>query len=119
MQVESDQTQSPLFAKTWDFLLWLQDHTEKFPKSERFRLAKRLEDSAFDFHESLICAAKSSQKELYLHQAELNLTKTRFYLRMAHARKLTSANQYRYAYGLLVEIGKLLGGWMKSHKQRA
>lgn len=118
MQDEESKAQSPIFAKTWDFLLWLQAHTEKFPKSERFRLAKRLEDSAFDFHEALLCAAKSQKKELHLNQAELYLTKTRFYLRMAHARKLTTLSQYRYAYGLLAEIGKLLGGWMKSLKNK-
>ena len=59
---------------TSDFILWLLHHTEKFPKSERFRLAVRL----------------------------------------AHARQLTSREQYGYAANALTEIGKLLGGWIKT-----
>ena len=45
--------QSPIFAKTYDFVLWLLNLTEKFPKSERFRLARRLEDTAFTFYETV------------------------------------------------------------------
>ncbi|MDY6874857.1 MAG: hypothetical protein SWK90_01450 [Chloroflexota bacterium] len=39
--------QSPIFAKTYDFLLWLLGRTARFPKNERFRMAKRLEERAF------------------------------------------------------------------------
>jgi hypothetical protein len=33
---------SPILAKTHDFLLWLVPQTLKFPKSQRFILAQRL-----------------------------------------------------------------------------
>ena len=32
-------------------MLWLLNHTEEFPKSERFRMARRLEESMFAFHD--------------------------------------------------------------------
>ncbi len=38
-------------------------HTEKFPKSERFRMAKRLEDSVFSFYELLIEATRSTKRK--------------------------------------------------------
>ncbi len=114
MENEAESTASPIFSKTCDFILWLLNHTEKFPKSERFRMAKRLEDTAFEFYELLITAARSAQrKRQVLLQADLVLDKWRFYVRLSHARKLTSVAQYRYAAGELVEIGKLLGGWLK------
>lgn len=53
--------QSPIFSKTYDFLRWLLLHTEKFPKSERFRLARRLEDTCFEFYELLIQSAHASR----------------------------------------------------------
>ena len=43
--------QSPIFVKTYDLLLWLLGRTARFPKNERFRLAKRLEESAFAFYD--------------------------------------------------------------------
>ena len=108
------QRQSPIFSKTSDFILWLLQHTEKFPKSERFRLAKRIEDSAFDFYESLIRAVKSQHKRRVLLEADLELDKLRLYVRLAHARQLTSHQQYGHAAAALTEIGKLLGGWIKT-----
>jgi len=112
---ENDRKQSPIFTKTSDFLLWLLQHTEKFPKSERFRLAKRMEDCAFGFYELLVEATRSSKrKRQFLLQADVQLEKLRLYVRMSQARKLTSLSQYHFASGALVEIGKLLGGWLKT-----
>ncbi len=113
----TDKQQSPIFTKTSNFLLWLLQHTEKYPKSERFRLAKRIEDAAFDFYEDLIQAAKSGNKKHLLLAADLELDKLRLYLRLAHNRKLTDHAQYFYAAEALTEIGKLLGGWLKTLPQ--
>lgn len=111
----NDRKQSPIFTKTTDFILWLLNHTESFPKSERFRLAKRMEDSAFEFYELLIEATRSTKrKRQLLVQADVKLEKLRLYVRMSQQRKLTSLSQYRFAAGFMVEIGKLLGGWLKT-----
>jgi hypothetical protein len=42
------------------------------------------------------------------------LDKLRLYLRLAHQRQLTSHQQYLFAAESLTEIGKLLGGWIKT-----
>ncbi len=110
----NDIPQSPIFAKTSNLILWILQHTEDFPKSERFRLAKRIEDSAFGFYEELITTVKSGDKKRHLLLADLELDKLRLYLRLAHQRKLTSHEQYLFAAEALTEIGKLLGGWLKS-----
>ena len=107
--------QSPIFSKTYDFLLWLLNHTEKYPKSERFRMAQRLEDAAFEFYEHLIEAAHvHRRKRQILWQADLVLDKLRLYWRLAHGRRLASAKQYHYGAAQLTEIGNLLGGWIQS-----
>lgn len=108
------EQQSPIFNKTYDFILWLLNHTDKFPKSERFRMARRLEETAFAFYERLIEATHASQKGKILHEADFELEKLRLYIRLSYSRSLTSQNQYEYAGKMLVEIGKLLGGWLKS-----
>ena len=112
---ERAQQQSPIFTKTYDYILWLLQHTENFPKRERFRLARRLEDTAFEFYQLLIQAARSTRRRrAVLLQADLVLDQLRLYTRLSQARKLTSPRQYRHASGLLVEIGKLLVGWLKT-----
>lgn len=111
----NERSQSPIFSKTSDFLLWLLNHTEKFPKSERFRMAKRLEDSAFAFYELLIEATRTTKrKRQLLLKADVELEKLRLFVRMSQQRKLTSHKQYHFASSSLVEVGKLLGGWLKT-----
>jgi hypothetical protein len=108
------QEQSPIFSKTSDFILWLLNHTDKFPKSERFRMGQRLEEVAFGFHEDLLAAVHGGRKRALLAKADLQLDKLRFYLRLSQARHLTSKRQYQYAAEQVMEIGNLLGGWKKS-----
>lgn len=105
--------QSPIFVKTEAFMLWLLAHTEKYPKHERFRLAKRIDDAIFAFHERLILAVRSDKPKYQLQQADVELDKLRTYLRLAVQLKYASMNQYGYAAQFTTEIGKLLGGWMK------
>lgn len=111
---ESARAQSPIFTKTYDLILWLLDHTEKFPKSERFRLAQRIEDTAFTFYAMLIRATRSQRQRAVLLDADMELDKLRLYVRMAHARGRLTARQYRFAADALIEIGRLLGGWLKT-----
>jgi hypothetical protein len=106
--------QSPIFSKTYDLILWLLNHTEHFPKSERFRLGKRIEDTAFAFYDLLIDAARSQHRRDALQDADLELTRLRLYLRLAHARKLSTPDQYEYTSAVLTELGRLLGGWLRS-----
>ncbi len=78
-------------------------------------MAKRLEDSAFKFYEFLIESTRTKKrKRQLLLKADIELEKLRLYLRMSQQRKLTSHSQYRFAYGSLVEVDKLLGGWIKA-----
>jgi four helix bundle protein len=105
---------SPIFVKTETLIVWLLPHTQKFPKAERFRLAKRIDDTIFAFHESLIYATKSKDRRYYLTRGDAELDKLRTYLRLALELKYITPQQFHYAAQQMLEIGKLLGGWIKS-----
>lgn len=92
---------------------WVLQHTQNFPKHERFRLAKRIDDAYFEFHAALIAATKTTSQKKYLTIADLELHKVRVYFRIAMEMKYTTHNQYGYAAQQLTELGNLLGGWMK------
>jgi len=107
--------ESPIFSKTYDFLVWISNHTSRFPKSERFRLAKRIEDACFDFYEEIIHAARNQdESRACLEIADEHLYILKVYMRMAKELGFTSPSQYQYASDKLIEIGKLLGGWLKT-----
>lgn len=104
--------ESPIFVKTDDFLIWLLRSTEKFPKAQRFKMARWLEDSAMAFQESIVWAARNRDAE-YLSDADVRLMLLKRRVRLARELELLTFKQYKYASALLVEIGKLLGGWIK------
>ena len=107
--------QSPIFVKTHDLLLWLLQHTARFPKNERFRMAKRVDESAFRFYDLIARATKSGDKRRsVLLEADLELDRLRLNVRLCVELKLLDPAQYEYAAAALVEIGKLLGGWIKT-----
>ena len=105
--------ESPIFVKTYAFLLWLLPLTANFPKHQRLGLARRLEDSAYNFYDALLSAAKSKNDARWLRAADTELSKARFYLRISKDLQTLSVSQYAHGAKLLVEIGKLLGGWLK------
>lgn len=106
--------QSPLFEKTEAFLDWLLPLTSQFPRHHRFGLARRTEDRALDFYEQLVRAAKTDKPGRFLTEADVQLTQLRFYLRRCHTLALITPKQYNQGSARLVELGKLLGGWLKS-----
>ena len=113
-----EDKQSPVFIRTYDLLKWLVPHVGKYPKDQRFRLAKRIEDAAFDFHGLLIQAAKEGNPRRTLLRADAELDKLRHYVRLGMDLGYTSHRQYGHVAEMLVEVGKLLGGWLNSLEEQ-
>ncbi len=55
--------ESPIFIKAYETMVWVLEHTAKFPKNQRFLMAKRMEDAFLDFYERLNQAAKIKHME--------------------------------------------------------
>jgi four helix bundle protein len=107
--------ESPIFARTHDLVLWLLARAESFPRSQRFVLTKRLQDAALDFQEKLVEASlgRRGDQARRLVEADVELGKLRFYLRLCHEMGWLSTGQYGHASRMAAEVGRLLGGWMK------
>ncbi len=110
--------ESPLFAKTYDFLLWLIPLTLKFPKSQRFLLAERLSGMALDFYDLIIAAVQQPQVQAQkLDEADRLLAKIRLYVRLSHDLACLSLGQYEHAARLMDELGRLIGGWKRKESR--
>ena len=111
--------QSPIFVKTFDLLKWILTRTEKFPKNQRFFLAKRINDTIFDFYEVLVEAASLKDRMLVAHlkRADAHLFKLKHYMRLAMEMKFFSFKQYEHGVKQAEEVGRLLGGWLKASKK--
>ncbi|MFY9270866.1 MAG: diversity-generating retroelement protein Avd [Candidatus Manganitrophaceae bacterium] len=105
--------ESPLFIKTYDLTKWLLEHTMKFPKSQRFVMAKRVEDAVLGFYDQLLLAVKQKEKKEILQKASFELERLKHYLRLCKDLNILSIKQYEYSSRSIVEVGNLLGGWLK------
>lgn len=108
--------QSPIFSKTYDFVAWLLPLTIKFPRQQRFVMAAALQREALHFQELLIEAAHQPDPFATLTAADAELDKVRTHLRMSLDLELIQPGQYEHAARMLVEMGKLLGGWKRKVK---
>lgn len=108
--------QSPIFTKTHDLLVWLIPATVKFPREQRFVLGKTVQETALRFQERLIEAGLASGRpqQQALAEADVDLTKLRFYLRLCNELTVITPRQYRHVAGMVAEVGRLLGGWRQS-----
>jgi hypothetical protein len=111
--------ESPLFARTHDMVLWLLQRSESFPRSQRFVLTKRLQDAALDFQERILEAPLGGARgrTQRLGEADLQLGKLRFYLRLCHELGWLSTGQYGHVSRMVAEVGRLLGGWLKATRR--
>jgi hypothetical protein len=112
--------ESPIFARTYDFLEWLIPRTMDFPRQQRFVLTKRVQDTALNFQERIIEAGvtEGSLRARKLVQADMELAKLRFYLRLSRDLQWLSLGQYEHVARMVEEIGRLLGGWHKKEAEQ-
>ena len=64
--------------------------------------------------EQLITAAYADEPLPALRQADVTLATLRVYLRLCRDLQLLKFNQYEHVARMVNEIGRLLGGWIKS-----
>jgi hypothetical protein len=114
MKGRDSRPQSPLFVKTYDFLLWLIPMTLKFPKSQRFLLAERLSKMALDFYDLILDGVMEPEHQgRRLDEADRMLTKMRLYVRLSYDLHCISPGQFEHAARRMDEIGRLIGGWKR------
>ena len=105
--------EAPLFAKTYDLVLWLDARTSAFPKHQRFGLAARIMGHAHDALEALTLALKGFDKLDNVDRADRALALLRVQLRLATDLKLLRHRQLQFAIGRIEELGRMVGGWRK------
>lgn len=103
-----------VITKTYDLILWSCRHTSRFPRNHRFVLGERLERNLYDLLETLIKARYTRQRQALLDQANLTLETLRFQVRLAKDLQCLKVNSYGFASQAIDEIGRLVGGWIKS-----
>ncbi|PIN81102.1 four helix bundle protein [Candidatus Woesearchaeota archaeon CG10_big_fil_rev_8_21_14_0_10_32_9] len=103
-----------LFKKYYDLLLWIYPVTRKFPNKEKYVLGEKIQTIALNVLENIIMIASNKEREKALIKADIELEKLRILIRLSNDLKLLDLRRYEYASKKIIEIGKILGGIIKS-----
>lgn len=108
----------PALEACYRWLLWLIPTLERFPRSQKFLLGDRLQTVALDVQDHLIAATfLPHERAAHLRQANLGLEKLRLGTRLAMDLGHLDFARYEHAARSLDEIGRLVGGWLRTHIQ--
>jgi len=105
---------TPVVEKHYQLILWILPKIANFPKDQRFLLADRIEILLLDILELLIESVYSKEKKEVLAKANLKLEQLRFMMRIAKDMKYVSVKGYDYFCQSALEIGRMVGGWLKA-----
>lgn len=104
---------TPVVEKHYKLILWMLPKIANFPKDQRFLLADRIERILMDILEMLIEAVYSKDRRGILIKINLKLDVLRFMMRIAKDMKYVNVNAYDFFAQSVLEIGRMVGGWIK------
>ena len=105
---------TPVVEKHYQLILWMLPKIANFPKDQRFLLADRVERILLEILEMLIEAVYSKNKREILIKVNLKLDVLRFMMRIAKDMRYVNVNSYDFFCQSAIEIGKMVGGWLKA-----
>jgi len=89
------------------------ERTQKFPRTERYGLGDRIDNTALDLATLLADARFTSgpRRRAALEEINLRLHRLRVLLRLAHTRKALATNALEHITRQLDELGASAGAW--------
>ncbi len=110
----------PIFKKTYNLYKDFYGFRNNVPKQDRFTIWQRCENIILEILENIIYASQLSKMEKLpiLQKASLKLNFLRVFLRLCKETKVLDAKKYIHLEEDVDEIGRMLGGWIKSTKDR-
>lgn len=106
----------PIFAKTYELYKIFYEYLLTFPKKDRYTLGQKCEIRLLNLLESIIVSGNLSKQEKFpfLKQASLNLDILKILFRLGKDLKVIDNKKYLVLETHLQEIGRMLGGWIKT-----
>lgn len=107
-----------ILEKVFDMIGYAYPALAQFPKSEKFSLVVDIKRILDQMLELTIEAQKKYYKKTTLQELDVCVAKLKAYLRLSFNLKYLPMHKYEIWAGMVVEIGKMLGGWLKTVNQK-
>ena len=94
----------------------MSQHIARFPKLDRYCLGLKLDNACLLLLEEIITAEQAAPvlKDRALLAASVKAEIIKVFLRLSMEQKLIKETNYFAWSAMLLEIGKMIGGWKKS-----
>lgn len=109
----------PIFKKTYDLYKTFYGYRETVSKQDRYTLWQRCENLILDILKNILEASHllKTDKLPVLEKTSLKLNLLRIFLRLCKEVKAIDNKKYVLLQEKIDEIGRMLGGWIKSTKE--
>lgn len=114
----SFQNNAPIIQKVYDFYRSFYEQADNFPTKSREVLIKKIELLLIELLELLFAAGLSpvNAKTQYLNKASVKLDFLKMLIGLIYELRIINQPKYLALESQLQEIGKMLGGWIRSLK---
>jgi len=109
----------PIFKKAYELTKKLYELRGTVPKHDRYALWQRCENLVLEILEGILLASqlRKPQKLQPLEQVSVKLNVLRVFIRLAKDLKIMDLKKYGFLEEMIDEIGRMLGGWIKSTRE--
>ena len=108
-----------ILQKVKDMMLYAYPALAQFPKSEKFAMVADIKRIMDKMLELCIEIEKKFYRKNSLQNLDVANAQLKTYIQMAHLLKFLSTHKYEIWSGMVVEIGKMIGGMLKAVRQNA
>lgn len=103
-----------ILQKTFDMINYAYPALAQYPKGEKFALVADIKRCMDVMLERIIEANKKYYKKTTLQELDVEVEKLKAYVRLSYNLGFLPPKKYEQWSGLVVEIGRMVGGWIKS-----
>ena len=114
---ENRMEELKILQKTFDMMEYAYKALAQYPKGEKFSLVADIKRCMDLIMERIIEANKKYYKKTTLQELDVEVEKLKAYIRLSHKLGFLPAKKYDLWSGQAVEIGKMVGGWIKSQNK--
>lgn len=115
MDTENEKSEPKrALQKIEDMMEYAYPVLQQFPKSEKYAMAADLKRCMDIMLERCVEAEKAYYKKTTLRELDVAVAKCKTYVKMAYRLKFMSYKKFEIINDYLTQIGKMVGGWIKT-----
>ncbi|MEK7596089.1 MAG: diversity-generating retroelement protein Avd [Patescibacteria group bacterium] len=107
----------PIYKKAYDLALFIHRFAVVLPREHRYTFGAKLKESGLCLLLLIIRANSRREKSTILEDTSEELEKLKILIRLGRDLEIIGMKKYEECARLFEEIGKQLGGWIKSQSR--